>query len=645
MQVSEHLAEDGAIAKYLDGFTVRSQQQQMADRISSALLDREILVCEAGTGTGKTLAYLIPALLSGLKVIVSTGTRNLQDQLFHRDLPLVKEALSVPVNIALLKGRANYLCPYRLSISQDVLLEKKSLAHLARIKEWANFTDSGDIAEVTAVPENSEVWRWVTSTTDNCLGQKCPELSECHVIKARRAAMEADLIVVNHHLFFADLALRDEGFGELLPGVDAVILDEAHQVPEIATTFFGTNLTARQLRDLAEDARAAWMTEASDTSGVKEVIDHFEYCIRQFRLVLGNENNSQKGIWSRVSKRAQVKDTLETLTSSVEKLNQILDAIAERGPELANCLRRCEDFYQRLMLLTTDDDEQYLRWFELRGNGFALHLTPLDVGEVFSEYLLQGERAWVFTSATLAVGQQFAHFTERMGLENCETAYWDSPFDYQKQALCYLPEGLPEPSNSAYNPKVLQAVLPVLNASQGRAFILFTSYRSLQWMAENLPERVDYPVFVQGEKSRSQLLEEFRNTDNAILLATSSFWEGVDVRGERLSCVIIDKLPFSSPDDPVLQARCDRVRKNAGNPFMQIQVPQAVISLKQGAGRLIRDTNDTGLLMLCDPRLRTKSYGRIFLQSLPKTCFTNQQQDVENFFSSLSNQEECIACQ
>ncbi|HEC12688.1 MAG TPA: ATP-dependent DNA helicase [Acidiferrobacteraceae bacterium] len=623
------LTLDGPFADLLEGFTTRDCQQQMAASVERVLADGGSCVIESGTGTGKTFAYLVPALLSGKKVLVSTGTKNLQDQLFHRDLPIVRKAVGVPVTTALLKGRANYLCIHRLGlVDQDA----RYADELAAIRKWARQTHRGDIAEVRSVAEGSPIWSRVTSTAENCLGAKCDDYDECHVKKARQSALAADVLVVNHHLFFADLALKEEGFGQLLPGFKAVIFDEAHQLPEIASDFFGVILTGYQLQGLCRDIRLA---EVAEKSGIAELIprlEALEKAIADFRLTLGEAD--RRAAWASVEEQPAVQQGLAVLKDCLGVVSQVMEVAAAAGEALGNVWQRTVDLNDRLEMITSRASTDYVAWFETHNRNVILRLTPVDVASAFRERRDNGDadRAWVYTSATLAVNGSFDFFQARLGLEDAQTELWDSPFDFQQQALLYIPQGLPQPFAPDYTQALVDTIVPVLEASGGRAFVLFTSHRALREVAQSLPQRIDFPVLVQGTAPRSQLLTQFRDTAHGVLLGTGSFWEGVDVRGEALSCVIIDKLPFASPADPVLQARGAAMEAEGRNPFFEYQVPNAVISLKQGVGRLIRGTDDRGLLVLCDPRLLTKSYGKYFMKSLPDFPVTRELADVQAFF-------------
>jgi ATP-dependent DNA helicase DinG len=610
----------------------------MAEHIEHVLAEDGIFIAESGTGTGKTFAYLVPALLSGKKVVISTGTKHLQDQIYRGDLPLVREALAVPVTTALLKGRVNYLCLHRMQQAQlDGQLDQHNAVLLQQVADWSHVTRSGDISEATDVPEDASIWPYVTSTTDNCLGGQCPSFDDCHVRKARKAALDADVLVVNHHLFFADLVLRDEGFGRLLPGVDAVIFDEAHQMPEIASLFFGQSVSRSQIEGLCRDSLAEELREQSGIDGLRNAIDRVMKTTADFRLSCGGEPT--RGAWEQFSNKARL-NALETLFDQLSVLSELLAMAADHGEGLGNCYRRSLEIMDRLDSFKDGGGSESVRWLETFRRGFTLYTTPLDVSRPFLERAEIDEHSWVFTSATLAIDGSFDHFQRQFGLDEAETMQWPSPFDFENRTLMYLPEGLPQPNHPNYTQLVVDAAVPVLEASRGRAFMLFTSFRALNIAAELLPKRVDYPLLVQGTAPKQELLQRFREQGNAVLLGTSSFWEGVDVRGEALSCVIIDKLPFAAPDDPVLQARGRALESQGRNAFMEYQLPQSVISLKQGAGRLIRDEHDSGVLMLCDPRLLGKGYGKIFLASLPPMPKTRELDQVQNFFENWQEVHE-----
>ncbi len=621
----------------------------MAQAVAQAIAGRTTLIAEAGTGTGKTFAYLVPALLSGGKVIVSTGTKTLQDQLFQRDLPQVRAALGVPVTLALLKGRANYVCHHHLArtAADGRLPSRDDARHLRKIVEFARTSATGDRGELADVPENATVWPLVTSTRDNCLGADCAYHADCFVMKARKAALDADVVVVNHHLFFADVMLRDEGLAELLPACNTVILDEAHQLPDTATLFFGEQLTAGQLGELARDAEVAARTDAREVRELPDAGAGVAPALRRLRLALGEVPGkmTQAGAFGQPGFR----EALDELSAALDRLATELGLFAERSEALGQCARRAEEANAILVrwrdgtAATAEESKAgsgpaWIRWVDVTPNGWQLHASPLSVADTFSRQVDASGRAWIFTSATLAVGRDFSLYQRELGLTRSATGCWESPFDYGAQALLYVPRDLPAPNSREHTQAVVDAAIPVLKASGGRAFLLFTSLRALKAAREMLAEAMAreglaWPVLVQGEGARSELLARFRALGNAVLLGSQSFWEGVDVAGDALSVVVIDKLPFAPPDDPLLAARLDHLRAAGGNPFFDYQLPQAVISLKQGAGRLIRTETDRGVLMLCDPRLVDKPYGKRIWKSLPPMRRTRDLAAVEAFFA------------
>lgn len=638
-------ATDGPLSAAIPGFRARPQQIEMAQRIAEAIKGNRILVAEAGTGTGKTFAYLVPALLAGGKVIISTGTKTLQDQLFNRDLPTVRAALKVPVSIALLKGRANYVCPYHLARNErdGRFLTAQDAADLRAISRFAKITASGDKAECTEVREDSAAWIAATSTRDNCLGQDCPDVKECFVMQARRAAMEADVVVVNHHLFFADVMLRDEGMGELLPACNAVIFDEAHQLPETASLFFGETVSTSQVLELARDTRSETLAAARDCISMIDESRKLEKAARDLRLVFGSETTRLSA--SQAAERENFEVQVEALEKALDVFHSVLDTQAERSEGLANCLRRTEEMAQRLARWRNPQEKDLIRWIEVFTQSLALNATPLHVSDVFKRQLEGHPRAWIFTSATLAVGKaDFGHYCRELGLAWMDpppmTAVWGSPFDYAEQALLYAPSDMPDPNAPDYTERVARVALPLIRAAGGRAFVLCTSLRAMRRIHELIVEGLqqiddDLPVLLQGEGSRTELLDRFRRLGNAVLVASQSFWEGVDVPGDALSLVVIDKLPFAPPDDPVLAARVEHMQKQGLSPFVHHQLPRAVINMKQGAGRLIRTERDRGVLCICDPRMIEKSYGKVVWRSLPPMRRTRLEAEAVAFLEML----------
>ena len=632
--VGDVLGAEGPFAREVPGFVPREVQMAMAEAVAAAIDERHTLIAEAGTGTGKTFAYLVPALLSGKRVIVSTGTKALQDQLFHRDLPRVRSVLGARLSAALLKGRANYLCLHRLeqARTEGQFASRQQVSDLQRIHAWSTSTRHGDRAELAELAEDSPLWPRVTSTTDNCLGSECAFFNDCFVVKARRAAQEADVVVVNHHLLFADLAIKQEGFGEILPGAHAFILDEAHQVPELAGQFFSVSLSARQLAELVRDTIA----ECGAVTGVLGILqpltEAITTAVRKLRLAM--DGFPGRAALKRIERDAEVEAGIEGLRLALEALVNGLAPHNERSRGLDSVHERAQSALARLNQLMDGSARDSVHWYELSAQGFSLHSTPLDLAQPLRELREQSHAAWIFTSATLSIAGDFTHFARQLGLDDPHTVCLQSPFDYQRQALAYLPAGLPEPNTDTHTERVVEAVIPVLAASQGRAFLLFTSHRALRRAADLLADRVPWPLFVQGSAPRHQLLEEFRASGNGVLLGAASFWEGVDVAGDALSVVVTDKLPSAAPDDPVLAARLETLREAGLKPFFDWQIPNAVIALKQGAGRLIRDIHDRGVLVLCDPRLTSKGYGRIFLASLPDMPRTTDIGAVQAFFGA-----------
>jgi ATP-dependent DNA helicase DinG len=625
----------GPLARALPHYAYRPEQALMAKAVGAALARLEPLIVEAGTGTGKTFAYLIPALLSGRSVIISTGTRTLQDQLFHRDVPMLAKALGLPAKLALLKGRTNYLCRHRLELAaqQGSLLgpERNVARLLARVSRWAATTKTGDLAELTDLPEQSPIWPSITSTRENCLGQECPQFSRCHVIEARRNAQAADIVVVNHHLLLADLALKDEGFGDLLPGAEAVILDEAHQVPDIAAQFFGQSWSVRQVQLLMRDITTELAAAAIRAPSVVEAVLALDGQLDGLRFAL--QRGAGRYEWSELPDIFL--DALPEIETALGSLGEQLEGLGG-GSGSASCARRAAHLANALAQLRELSDDSGLRWVEAGAHGMTLQFTPFEIAERLREYVESRPCAWIFTSATLAIASDFSHFAARIGLGEARTLRIDSPFDYREQARLFLPPGMPDPQHPAYAEKFIAACAPLIEACGGRAFLLYTSYRGLAEGVRALKARFPnppFPVLVQGEAPREALLNRFRELGNAVLLATGSFWEGVDVKGDALSIVAIDKLPFAAPDDPLLKARLEGIRRRGGNAFFEYQLPQAVLALKQGVGRLIRDFDDFGVIVLGDPRLKTKTYGRVFLESMPPSPIVTDSAVLADFLT------------
>ncbi len=628
--LTEFFGPNSPLRDHLPGFQPRAGQAWMAEAVAEAIANSGRLVVEAGTGTGKTFAYLLPALLSGRKTIISTGTKALQDQLYHRDLPLVCKAVGRPVTTALLKGRANYLCLHRLD---QVTEPAASIADdLSEVHEWRYRTTSGDKAELSDVPEDSPVWPLVTSTADNCLGQKCPEYAKCHVAKARKAAQEADLVVVNHHLLLADLAMKEEGFVEFLPGAEAVIIDEAHQVPDLAVQFFGVALGSRELERVLDDLRVATLPYAQ--AELNRRVDKFQTAIRALRA----DAPRKEGRHELGAVIHDLREALDTLSHAIYDVQVAVADMGDASIELEKIHDQLLGIGERLGILTSEDSWDGLRWLEINPRSLRLHLTPLDVSSKLNGLIDNGFQAWIFTSATLAVGDDFSHFAARMGLAGVPGLTFPSPYRVAENGLIFLPPGLPQPSDPGHTDAMLETVTPLLDMTAGGMFCLFTSHRALdnakKWFRTNKSVLSGRKLLVQGDAPRDDLLRRFRQSGNAVLLGTGSFWEGVDVRGPALSVVAIDKLPFASPADPLMMARLEFIRREGGNGFMDHQLPTAALALKQGAGRLLRDDHDYGVVVLCDPRITGKRYGSKFLQALAPMPSTASLSDVAAFLAA-----------
>ncbi len=618
----------------------------MAKAIASAIAGQRTLIAEAGTGTGKTFAYLVPALLWGGKVILSTGTKNLQDQLYLRDIPTVRKALHAPVSVALLKGRANYVCHFHLerTLQNGRLTAREDVGYLREISRFVKTTSSGDKAELSKVPESASVWNLVTSTRDTCLGAECQYYQDCFVMKARKEAQQADVVVVNHHLFFADVALKDTGVAELLPSANTVIFDEAHQLPETATLFFGETVSTSQVLELCRDVLAEGLAHARDGADWAKLVAPVERTARDLRLAFPQD--FVRLAINQIAPSSVFFPTLEKLQDELDAMIAVLEKQAERAETIEQCRTRAIELRNKLAAWDNaqaddagkaDAGQERVLWIEAFSSSLQLHQTPLSIAPIFSKQREGSPRAWIFTSATLAVKNDFNHYTSQMGLWNEPAQSWPSPFDYGQQGLLYVPDNLPQPNSLDYTDAVIDAALPMIEASGGRAFFLCTTLRAVNRAAERLREefekrKLPFPLMVQGESGRTELLDRFRAAGNAVLIGSQSFWEGVDVRGEALSLVIIDKLPFAPPDDPVLAARIEALEKKGLNGFMHHQLPEAIINLKQGAGRLIRDETDRGVLMICDPRLISKPYGRRIWQSLPPFRRTRDASVASAFF-------------
>ena len=631
LDVDAVLGTGGIIGEQIDDFKPRQSQLEMARLIDESILDSKSRIIEASTGIGKSFAYLVPIFLSDKKAVVSTGTKNLQDQLYNKDIPLINKIVVNSRKTALLKGRSNYCCIYRVDkFRRQKFFKSRNIAALfATLAQWAETSETGDISEFPGIPENDRLWFYATSSADNCLGSDCPDFNHCFVVKARKKAMDADVVVVNHHLYFSDLALKQEGFGEILPEAEVLVFDEAHQLPDIASHFFGSTLSMRQLETLCKDIIEAEVAEAPDSKQLDASSNQMNKAVADFRLCL--EQFPDKSEWARIQYAPPIQKALTELQTSMTDLLEILMQLAVRGKELASCFHRLETVDLQLKQFLEPDDNQ-VNWYEWSERNFRLILSPLEVADTFREKLEASTCDSVFfTSATLSSQQSFRYYQHRLGIADVDAQSFDSPFDYETQAMLYLPSHLPDPSEAAYAKLFGELCCELIEATQGYCFILFTSYRMLTWTAEFLSSRISNPLLVQGKLQRSELMQQYLQTSNPVLLGTSSFWEGVDVKGDRLRCVIIDKLPFKSPQDPVYRKRLQLANQNGGNAFVDVQIPEATISLRQGVGRLIRDTSDRGIVAICDNRLNSKSYGRQLLDSLPPMKRSNDLSEVKDF--------------
>ncbi len=640
----------GPLGPAVGGYRPRQSQTEMAKAIAQAISTQQTLMAEAGTGTGKTFAYLVPALLWGGKVIVSTGTKNLQDQLYLRDIPTVRKALAAPVSVALLKGRANYVCHFHLerTLQNGRMTSRDDVGHLREISRFMKTTSSGDKAELSKVPETALIWNLVTSTRDTCMGAECQYYQDCFVMKARKEAQQADVVVVNHHLFFADVALKDTGVAELLPSANTIIFDEAHQLPDTATLFFGDTVSTSQVLELCRDVLAEGLSHARDGADWAKVVMPVEKAARDLRLAFPQD--VVRLSLAQIAPSSAFFPALEKLKEEFDNMIAVLETQAQRAETIEQCRVRAIELGAQMHRWNGKenkagknklDDAESVLWVEAFSSSLQLHQTPLSIAPIFNKQREGSPRTWIFTSATLAVKRDFKHFASQMGLIGEPSQSWPSPFDYEQQGLLYVPTSLPQPNSPHYTDAVLDAALPVIEAAGGRTFLLCTTIRAVNRAAERLRDefekrKLPYPLLVQGEAGRTELLDRFRASGNAVLIGSQSFWEGVDVRGEALSLVIIDKLPFAPPDDPVLAARIEAMEKQGLNGFMHHQLPEAIINLKQGAGRLIRDETDRGVLMICDPRLISKPYGKRIWQSLPAFKRTRELATVLEFFAPLA---------
>ena len=638
--IKEFFSEKGDLSNNIDGYRVRQEQIDISILIDEAITHKKKLIVEAGTGIGKTFAYLVPAFLSGGKIIISTATKNLQDQLFTKDIPMIRDALKVPVSLAMLKGRSNYLCHLRLenAMIEGAFMTKEDVTHLHLVNQHAKHSVDGDRAELDTIPESSSIWPQVTSTKENCLGQECSFYKECFVMSARKKALAADVTIVNHHLFFADLNMKEEGISELLPKATTVIFDEAHQIPDIASIFFGKNISTSKISEIVQDGFQIYLKHMKDVSDFEPILNDLEKANKDFRLVFPRESNRYP--YQKISSFSQFESSYLNLVEKLKKIIELLTLHKDRDSEIEKYFDSANEILKSFDDWLEDKDNNSIKWIEVYSQSLQLNNTPLSIADMFARHINNESTSWVFTSATLAVKNNFDHFKNQLGLIDADSVSKESPFNYAEKALLFVPKTMPDANHENFNFAVVNQIYPFIKASKGRAFILCTTLKSMREIFTLLQDKIetdqlDYPIYLQGDGSRNHLLNKFREHGHAILIGSLSFWEGVDVKGDALSLVVIDKLPFFSPEDPVLAARIDKINQSGKNAFMEYQLPNAVITLKQGAGRLIRDEFDKGVLVICDTRIIDKAYGKRMWQSLPPFARTRDDLEVIQFLEKI----------
>ena len=638
--IKEFFSEKGDLSHNIDGYRVRQEQIDISILIDEAITHKKKLIVEAGTGIGKTFAYLVPAFLSGGKIIISTATKNLQDQLFTKDIPMIRDALKVPVSLAMLKGRSNYLCHLRLenAMIEGAFMTKEDVTHLHLVNQYAKHSIDGDRAELDTIPESSSIWPQVTSTKENCLGQDCSFYKECFVMSARKKALAADVTIVNHHLFFADLNMKEEGISELLPKATTVIFDEAHQIPDIASIFFGKNISTSKISEIVQDGFQIYLKHMKDVSDFEPILNDLEKANKNFRLVFPRESNRYP--YQKISSFSQFESSYLNLVEKLKKIIELLALHKDRDSEIEKYFDSANEILKSFDDWLEDKDNNSIKWIEIYSQSLQLNNTPLSIADMFARHINNESTSWVFTSATLAVKNNFDHFKNQLGLIDADSVSKESPFNYAEKALLFVPKTMPDANHENFNFAVVNQIYPFIKASKGRAFILCTTLKSMREIFTLLKDKIetdqlDYPIYLQGDGSRNHLLNKFREHGHAILIGSLSFWEGVDVKGDALSLVVIDKLPFFSPEDPVLAARIDKINQSGKNAFLEYQLPNAVITLKQGAGRLIRDECDKGVLVICDTRIIDKAYGKKMWQSLPPFARTRDDLEVIQFLEKI----------
>ena len=638
--IDEIFSDDGALNEVIPDYRKRSEQLDMSRAVNATIQQKNSLIVEAGTGVGKTFSYLVPALINGGKVVISTATKNLQDQLFLKDIPTIRDALKIPVKINILKGRSNYICQLRMenSLIEGQFFNREDASFIKKIKTFSDHSNTGEVSEINDIPESSTIWPSVTSTKENCLGQNCEFAKSCFLIKARKEALAAEVLIVNHHLFFADFILKDEDVSEILPAADTVIFDEAHQIPDVGSIFFGDNFSTMQILNLIQDIQLSFKNIAKNLEELDAICKDILIFIVELRNYLDPRNDRIS--YNKIPNKQEFTKKLEEVIDEVSKLYSFIDLHKDQSPEMIKLSERIKSLVNITQIWSANDSNDYVYWLDVFAKSIQFNITPISISDQFKKLQDKTKASWIFTSATLAVNDSFEHFQTMMGLEEAETLQLKSPFNYNENACLYVPTDMPEPNTEMFNMALIKKVYPLILAAKGRTFILSTSIKSMNEITSFLKDEfekknIEFPILTQGMAPKNMLLDQFKSHGNAVLVGSLSFWEGIDVRGSALSLVIIDKLPFQSPGDPVFESKINMLKAKGGNPFMSLQLPQAIITLKQGAGRLIRDEFDKGVLMICDPRIINKPYGKRIWRSLPPFKRTRDENEAIDFLKSL----------